>query len=67
MGGGKERGAFQRGETPRDNQKQNKQVDSIVKELGLSKEQRRELHYDISGEGLSYQEIREAAKELFGK
>lgn len=52
--------------TPRDNQKQNEQVDKVSKELNLSKEQRRQLHDEISHQGYGFKEILEIAKELFG-
>ncbi len=37
--------------TPGNNQAQNKQVSDIVRELGLTKGQRRNLHDEISGQG----------------
>lgn len=52
--------------TPGNNQVQNKQFRSIVVELGLSKSQARELHDEITGENLSYQEILERAVDMFG-
>lgn len=47
--------------------KQNKQVRDIGKKLDLNKEQLRELHDAISGQGYSYQEILDLAKDMFGK
>ena len=52
--------------TPRSNQKQNVQVDKVVKELNLNKKQRRQLHNEISHQGYGYREILNLAKELFG-
>jgi RHS repeat-associated protein len=41
-----------------------KQVDRIVRDLGLNKDQRRILHDDITGQELSIDEIREIAQEI---
>jgi hypothetical protein len=41
-----------------------KQIDRIVKDLRLSKGQRRLLHKAISKEGLSREGIRDIAKEI---
>jgi len=57
----------QKGNAPRDNQKQNEQTDKVAKELGLTKQQQQELHREIGNQGLGYKEILERAKELFGK
>ncbi|MDF2588010.1 MAG: hypothetical protein K0S41_1851 [Anaerocolumna sp.] len=62
-----ERVGKQKGNAPRDNQKQNEQTDKIAKELGLTKEQSRQLHDYITGQGYSYNEILDIAKDLFGK
>ena len=62
-----ERVGKQNGNAPRDNKKQNKQVRDIGKKLDLNKEQLRELHDAISGQGYSYQEILDLAKDMFGK
>lgn len=56
----------QNGNTPRNNRKQNEQVDKVVKELRLDKRQRRQLHNEITHQGYGYQEIFEIAKNLFG-
>ena len=53
--------------TPRNNQKQNEQIDKVVKELNLNKKQRRQLHDEVSHQGYGYKEILEIAKDLFGK
>ena len=45
----------------------NKQVRDIVKEFGLTREQQQQLHRAISGENMTYQEIRDLAKSLFDK
>jgi hemolysin activation/secretion protein len=41
-----------------------REIDLIVKEEGLSKEQRQLLHREITGEQLSLKEIRELAREI---
>jgi len=41
-----------------------KAIDRIVKELGLSKEQRRLLHDEITKQGYSLEEILEIAKQI---
>jgi hypothetical protein len=41
-----------------------KEIDRIVKEEGLSREQRRLLHDEITGQDLSLEEIREIAREI---
>lgn len=55
------------GNTPGNNQAQNKQFRNIAKKLGLSKDEQRMLHDYISHQGLGYQELLELAKELFNK
>ncbi len=65
--GGKERKGSQNGSTPRNNQAQNQQVDSLVKKYGLTKDQRRKLHDAITGKGFGYKEIEDKIKELFNK
>ena len=62
--GGQEFGRRQNGEMPRDHEKQNKQVKSIVRKVGLNKDQQRKLHSEIHGQGLSYQEILQIAKDI---
>lgn len=41
-----------------------REIDRIVKEEGLSREQRRLLHDEITGQDLSLDEIREIAREI---
>lgn len=41
-----------------------RQIDRIVREEGLSREQRRMLHDEISGQNLSLDEIRAIAREI---
>jgi len=65
--GSTERVGKQKGNAPRDNQKQNEQTDKVAKELGLTKEQSRQLHDYITGQGYSYKEILDIAKDLFVK
>ena len=55
----------QKGDAPRNNKAQNKQIDAVVRELGLNKKQRRLLHEEISGEGYGYQLLLEIAKDMF--
>ncbi len=40
------------------------EIDRIVREEGLSREQRRLLHEEITGQNLSLEEIREIAKDI---
>lgn len=54
-----------RGNTPRNNQAQNKQFRDVSNKLGLSKQQQRELHEAISHEGMGYQELLQFVQELF--
>jgi len=51
--------AKQKNGTPGNNQAQNKQVNDVVKKLGLDKDERRMLHNAIGGENFSYKEILE--------
>lgn len=51
--------------TPRSNQAQNKQTGDIAKILRLTPGQARQLHNEISGEGLGFHEIMERAKDMF--
>jgi hypothetical protein len=53
--------------TPGNNQAQNAQVNSIVRVLGLNKDQRRQLHDEITGQNLGYQQILKIAKDMFGE
>ena len=46
--------------------RENKMVRDVVKELKLTRDQRTQLHQDISGEGLDYQGILKRAQDLFG-
>ena len=62
-----ERVGRQNGHAPRDNQKQNEQVSSIAKKLGLTQDEQRKLHDEITGQGYSFQEILEIAESMFGK
>lgn len=55
------------GGTPGNNQAQNKQVRDIVVSMGLNRQQQRELHDEISGQNLSFQQIRAIAIDMFGK
>lgn len=41
-----------------------KQIDRLVKELGLNKEQRRLLHDEITGQYLTFDEIRAIAEDI---
>ena len=44
---------------------ENRQVDAVVKQLGLSKHEQRLLHNDISGQDPSFEEMRQIAIEMF--
>ena len=55
----------QKGGAPRSNTAQNKQFDDIVKKYKLTKSERRRLHDEITGQGLSRSEIIEEMKSLF--
>ncbi len=50
-----------------DNQRQNKMVRDIAVQLRLSKDQKDQLHREISGQGYGYHEILQRAKDMFGK
>ncbi|RQM49772.1 hypothetical protein EHZ19_05095 [Paraburkholderia bannensis] len=52
--------------TPGNNQAQNTQFKAVVKALGLNKDQARQLHDDISKQGLGYHEMLERGQDLFG-
>jgi len=43
---------------------ENEKVRSAAKEAGLDKDQERELHEEVSGQALSYQEILEIARQV---
>jgi hypothetical protein len=53
--------------TPGNNQAQNAQMNAIVRTLGLTKDQRQQLHIEISGQNYGYLEILEIARGMFGK
>lgn len=53
----------QKNHAPRDNQKQNEQVDRIVKDLGLSKAERRLLHDEIT-DNVGYRKYWKSQKNL---
>lgn len=61
----RERKGHQRGNTTRNNQRQNEQVRNIARKLKLTPEQQRILHDYISHEGYGYQEVLKIAIELF--
>ena len=60
---------FAKGNGPRigHNQYENKQVESLAKKHKLTMDEQDRLHRYISGEGLTYHEIEEVIKMLFGK
>jgi hypothetical protein len=67
-GGFSQRGRLrnrQHGGTPRNNQAQNAQVDSLAKKYNLTPNQRRRLHEDITGQGFNYNEIEQILKDMF--
>ncbi|CAB3791178.1 hypothetical protein LMG28614_03242 [Paraburkholderia ultramafica] len=52
--------------TPRNNQAQNAQFKAVVRALGLDPSQARQLHDEISKQGLGYHEILERGQDMFG-
>lgn len=52
--------------TPGNNQAQNRQFKAVIKAIGLDQRQARQLHEEISGEGLGFHEIMERAQDMFG-
>ncbi|MDH6355873.1 hypothetical protein M2132_002223 [Dysgonomonas sp. PH5-45] len=56
-----------KGNTPGNNQSQNKQVSDLARKYKLSKQQRRQLHDMISGEGYGYHEIEQVIKNFIIK
>jgi hypothetical protein len=54
-------------EVAADNQRENKMVRDIVVQLNLSRDQQQLLHRAISGQGHTYQEVLQIAKDMFGK
>ncbi|WP_339099603.1 hypothetical protein IGL98_001362 [Enterococcus sp. DIV0840] len=59
-----ERMGPRKGNTPGNNQAQNKQVRDIVKKYKLNKKQQRQLHDEITGQGFDYHEIEEIAEAI---
>jgi len=53
--------------TPRNNQAQNAQFRAVVKALGLNPSQARQLHEEISKQGLGYHEMLERGRDIFGE
>jgi hypothetical protein len=49
-----------------DNTRENKQVRDVAVKLGLDRDQQQQLHREIAGQGLSYQEMLDIAQEMFG-
>lgn len=62
--GGRQKVGKNKGNTPRNNQAQNKQFRDATKDL-LNKDQQRALHDEITGEGLGFHDILDAAKNLW--
>ena len=61
--GGRQKVGKNKGKAPGNNQAQNKQFRDATK--GLTKDQKRALHNEISGEGLGFHDIVNAAKNLW--
>ena len=61
--GGRQKVGKKKGSAPGSNQAQNKQFRDATK--GLTKDQKRALHNEISGEGLGFHDIVNAAKNLW--
>lgn len=55
------------GKAPGSSKAQNNQFSDVVKKLRLTPKQKNELHREISGRGLDFQEILEIAKDMFKK
>jgi hypothetical protein len=53
--------------TPGNNQAQNRQVNDVVTMLGLSQDQRKQLHLEITGQNFGFQEILRIGREIKGK
>lgn len=49
------------------NDRENEQARSVAVKLGLSREQRDELHRAITKEGYDYQEVLRVGREIAGK
>ena len=60
-------GQRQHGETPINNQAQNKQANSIAKKFKMTKNQKREFHDEITGQGMSYAQMLEIAEDIVNK
>jgi RHS repeat-associated protein len=55
------------GDTMGGDGRENEQAKSVAVKLGLDKDQRRQLHDVISGEGLTYLQVLDEAKRMFNK
>lgn len=55
------------GGTPGNNKAQNKQINALVNQFGLNKDQRNQLHQIISGQNYGYQEIKQIIIDEFGQ
>lgn len=55
------------GGTPGNNRAQNRQIDALVKQFGLTKDQRQQLHQIISGQNLGYSEIKQIIIDEYGE
>ena len=64
----RQQGRKQHGNTPMDNQSQNKQIDAAAQYLGikLTPQQRDRVHREVGGQGLGFKELVEIMIELFG-
>lgn len=65
--GGWQRMGRQKGNAPRDANKQSKQFERIVKSKNLTPKEIEQLHREISGKGYGYHEIIELINDMFGK
>ena len=61
----RQQGRIQKGKLKMNNQDQNEQVRTIKRMLGLTNDQKRKLHDEIHGLGLSFQEVLDKARDLF--
>ncbi|MCB8874427.1 hypothetical protein [Acidisoma silvae] len=53
--------------TPGNNKTQNRQIDAICSMLRLTKDERTQLHLEISGQNLGFKEILQEARDMFNK
>ena len=60
-------GRKQKGKLKMNNQDQNEQVRAIKRMLNLTNAQKEKLHKEITGLGLSFQEVLDKARNMFNR